>query len=253
MDANRARELIAKSNARPVIDTTSLTKPLIYILISQALCTRGEVWVLHTCAAEYYPPELELAAAVELFESKKFSAAFRKLDELIAGEEGPFTPVPITAQQQDPSQPSLMAAFVSLKHDRVVKLLEQAPVEMIAAISPVHSAGPDTNRSKAARYMAEYLVQRYTGEVHTIPSLSHEKAYDVLVELHRRYSVDGGYNFEIALTGTKMHAVGAGMFASIASPSSVYYSKPTRFDPEKFTKGTGVTRLLHLKRSEITA
>jgi hypothetical protein len=99
--------------------------------------------------------------------------------------------------------------------------------------------------------MAEYLVRRYTGDVYGIPSLSHDKAYELLLELYKRYLLDGGYNFQIALTGTKMHAVGAGMFASVASPSSVYYSKPARFDPERFTKGTGVTRLLHLKRTEI--
>jgi hypothetical protein len=251
MAADQARQLIARSNGQTVIDTTSLTKPLIYVLVSEALLNPGEVWVLHTCAAEYYPPEQELAAAVELFERKDFLAAFRKLDEVIAGEEGPFTPVSVAVERQDPSQPSLMAAFVSLKHDRVVKLLEQAPVEVVAAISPVHSAGPDTNRSKAAHYMAEYLVQRYTGKVYGIPSLSHDKAYELLLELYKRYLLDGGYNFQIALTGTKMHAVGAGMFASVASPSSVYYSKPARFDPERFTKGTGVTRLLHLKRTEM--
>ncbi len=251
MTSSEAQQLIAKCDGQMVVDTTSLTKPLIYMLVSQALSIRNEVWVLHTCAAEYYPPESDLAAAVELFERKEFPAAFKKLDELIAGEKGPYTSVPIGVQRQDPSQPSLMAAFVSLKHDRVVRLLEEAPVEVVAAISPVHSAGPDTNRSKAARYMAEYLVQRYTGEVYGVPSLAHDEAYELLVKLHRQYCLSDGYNFEIALTGTKMHTVAAGMFASIATPSSVYYSKPTRFDPERFTKGTGVTRLLHLKRIEL--
>ncbi len=203
------------------------------------------MWVLHTCASEYYPPDSELAVAVEFLRARQFPQAFHKLDELITGERGPYRSVPVGPQHRDPSQPSLMAAFVSLKHDRVVKLLDEAPVEMVAAISPVHSAGRDTSRSVAARYLAEYLIQRYGGIVHEVGSLDHEGAYRVLIDLHRRYSLDGGYNFELTLTGTKMHVVGAAMLASTAAPASAYYSAPDRFDPERFTRGTGITRVVH--------
>lgn len=245
------RKIISTSRNRKVlIDTTSLTKALIFGLVRNALLDIGEVWILHTCAAEYYPQELNLKQVLSFFNSKDYPKAFKQLDDIVAGERGPFKVVTIGPQLLDPGQPSFMVAFVALKHNRVERLLETAPVEKLAAIAPLHSAGPDAPRSKLGMIMAKYLAERYGGEVYKAGSLDHDDTYHLLLDLHRRFSLGGGHNFEISLSGTKLQMVGAAMFASVATPAAVYYSSPAAFDPTKFTKGTAETRIIHLKRVE---
>ena len=232
-----------------VVDTTSLTKALIYQVVLESLRLRNEAWVLHTCAAEYYPPDADLEPVVAMLRSGDAPDAFQSINAMVAGESGPYQCVALAEQHRDPSQPSFLAAFVPLKYDRLAHLLDTVPIEAMAAIAPVHSGGQDTNRAETARYLARYFVQRYTGSIHELSSLDHQGTYRLLKELHAKHALDGGYNFEIALTGAKMHAVGAAMFAATATPASVYYSSPRTFDPEKFTRGTAVTRLIHIQRS----
>lgn len=249
VEQSAAHDIIdACVNMDIVIDTTSLTKSLIYTLVLEALLKRNEVWVLHTCALEYFPADAELASLAALLEAGKAPEAFGKLNAMVAGETGPYDCVPVGTQHHDPSQPSFLVAFVPLKYDRLALLLESVPVEAIAAIAPIHSAGGETNRCAVARKLAQYFVQRYNGSFHQLSSLDHQGTFTLLSELHRENALEGGFNFEIALTGAKMHAVGAAMLASTATPASVYYSRPRNFDPAKFTKGTGLTRIIHLKR-----
>jgi len=42
-----------------------------------------------------------------------------------------------------------------------------------------------------------------------------------------------------------------GLRFRVAFDSSVYYHRPTGFDPAHFTKGTDVTRIVHLKRGPV--
>ncbi len=210
----------------------------------------GEVWILHTCASEYYPQESDLKQVLSLFDLKDYPKAFNRLDKIVAGERGPFEITSVGPQFIDPGQPSFMVAFVALKHNRVERIIETVPVEKLEAVVPLYSTGPDAPQSKVGMVMAKYLAERYGGEVHTAGSLDHDQAYHLLLDLHRRFSLSGGYNFEISLSGTKLQMVGAAMFTSVATPGAVYYSKPATFDPAKFTKGTAETRLIHLKRVE---
>ena len=250
----QAQTIISAAGDSPlVIDTTSLTKAQIFSLTQAALVTRRQVWVLHTCAAEYYPPEPDLSKVVDLFDAKDFARGFQCLDGIVAGEVGPFEIVTIGQQFLDPGQPSFMVAFVALKHNRVERLLETTPVERLAAIAPLHTAGAAAARSRVGKIIADYLAERHGGEVCEVGSLDHDQAYRLLIDLHRRFALEEGYNFEVALSGTKLQTVGVAMFASTTTPAAVYYSSPTRFDPAKFTRGTGETRVIHLERLEAGA
>lgn len=234
-----------------VIDTTSLTKSLIYLLVLEALRQRGEVFVLHTCAEVYIPPDSELGPIVTLLEDKQYSAAFRAINKIVAGEAGPYDVRAVGEGYRDPSQPSHLAAFMPLKYDRLASLLDNVPAESITAIAPFHSTGQRSARCATADYLAQYFVQRFGGSVERLSSLDFEGAYELLTNLHRHFALDLGFNFEVTLTGAKMHAVGAAMFAWTAMPAAVYYSAPTNFDAERFTKGTGVTRFVHLRTGRL--
>jgi len=231
-----------------VIDTTALTKALIYELVSEVLTQRGHAWILHTCAAEYFPPADKLRQVVARLPTEIL--AIRELDALMEGESGPYRTEQIGPVSRDPSQPSVLVAFVPLKHARLAKLLEEIPVEMIVAIIPLHSDGRSSPRTIAAEYLADHLIQQFGGEKRFVRSLDHMEAYQTLVEFHVKYGLEGGYNFELSLTGTKMHAVAAGMLAATTRLAGVFYSAPRQFIHEKFTAGVGSTRVSHLRRRE---
>lgn len=244
------RILAGAADAELVIDTTALSKSLIYLLVLAALRERSEVWVLHTCAEQYHPPDEDLDRVNQLFAAEDFVGALELLDQLVSGERPPFRSVVVGDRLWDPGQPSLLASFVSLKHKRLTHLLDEMKVEGVAAIAQVHTAGRETGKSIVGRRLAEALVQIYGGSVLEVGSLDHEDAYRVLRELHRNHALDGGYNFEVALSGSKMHAVATAMLSSVAMPAGVFYSAPAGFEHNRFTLGTGPSSLMHLRRIE---
>ena len=237
----------------PVIDVTALAKSLIFTLVRAALLVRGEVIVLHTAAASYFPPDADLADVVSLLKDREHLKAFGRLDEIVSGEVGPYETVAVGVEHRDPSQPPVMAAFVALKFNRVQHLLDDLPVEQVFAIAPVSSSGPDSPRTIVARYLAQYFVQRYGGEAFEIGSLDHDGAYQRLRALHQDYALQAGHNFEVALTGSKMHTVAAAMLAATVRPAGVHYSRPREFKPDRYTVGTGDTIAVHLRRFEGTS
>lgn len=248
-----AIELIKELDSEvPVIDTTSLAKSLIYTLVRAALLVRDEVVVLHTGAARYFPPDDDLADVVELLKRREHLDAFARLDKIVSGEVGPYKTVAVGTQHRDPSQPPVMAAFVALKFNRVQHILDDLPVEQVFAVAPISSRGIDSPRTVVARYLAQYFVQRYGGEAFEIGSLDHEAAYQRLRRLHQDYALQAGHNFEVALTGSKMHTVAAAMLAATVRLAGVHYSQPRDFKSDQYTAGTGGTVALHMRRYEST-
>lgn len=244
-------ELVAEIPAPLIaVDVTAFNKALIYGLVRTALLQRGEVVVLHTEAAEYFPPDAALASVVDLLQAGDHLKAFQTLDEQVKGEVAPYRTVTVGRLHRDPSQPPVMATFIALKFNRVGHLLEDLPVEQVFAIAPTSSQGEDSPRSAVARYLARYFVQRYGGAAYEVGSLDHHNAYLRLRQLHRDYALGGGHNFEIALTGSKMHTVAAAMLGATARLAGVHYSKPERFKADSYTNGSGPTRVLHLRRVE---
>jgi serine/threonine protein kinase len=232
------------------VDSTSLTKSLIYRLVRRLLIDREEVVVLHTQAQSYHPPNEDLDQIVMLFGEDLYLAAFARLDEVITGVQDPYETVTVGSTSRDPSAPSILAAFVPLKFKRLERLLEDVPVERVAAIAPVSPSGPRSSRTILGEYIARYCAQRYGGEFFRLATLDHQAGYELLSDLHAQFSLDGVYNFELALTGSKMQSVSAAMLGSVARPAGVYYSRPAAFIAKSYTSGSGQTRAVHLRRQE---
>ncbi len=233
-----------------VVDSTSLTKSLLYRLVRRLLIEREEVVILHTQAEHYYPPNEELDQIVALFGQERYLEAFAQLDKLITGVRDPYETVTVGSSSRDPSAPSILVAFVPLKFKRLERLLEDVPVERVAAIAPISPSGPESSRTVLGEYIARYCAQRYGGEFHRLSTVDHQAGYELLSDLHARFSLDGVFNFELALTGSKMQTVSAAMLGAVARPAGVYYSEPDAFVPKAYTMGSGQTRAVHLRRQE---
>jgi hypothetical protein len=241
-----------------VIDVTSMTKPLIYKLLSLILRSRNHVYVRHSSAGRYFPNDTQLKPFVRILGSKlsdsdkptSLQKTLEKLDQMATGSSGPYECVRIGETYSDPSQPVFLAALISLKLEPILAVLQQGEVEKSAIIYPEHTAGKNACRSIVGEQLAEFLAQLHHGEKIPVGSLDHMSAYRKLANLHRQWALEASYNYELSLTGTKMHTVGAAMFASIVLPSAVYYAKAASFNTGKFTKGTGKSRIMSLKRVE---
>lgn len=232
-------------NYQTVIDVTSLNKMLIYLLTSEILKRKGKVGVIHTRAKEYLPSPSEIKRVLEILkEGGNATQFFSEANELVKGEYELDSKMTIW-QNRDPGTSVYLVCFISLKYSRVTKLLEELPVDGLDIIYPLSSKGGVTPRSSLAKQIAEILVSE-NGNLIGIKSNDHVKAFNLLKELYLSYSLESGVNFELGLTGTKMHTVAAGMLGAIVNLSGVYYT-PAKFDPTKYTKGTGETTYAEMR------
>ena len=227
-----------------VLDITSLTKALIYLLVSEILKVKGHLGIIHTLAREYLPSSKQIEEILA-FLGKDDSKFFEEASKLVKGEMEPESKMTIW-QNRNPGAPVFLVCFLSFKYSRVTKLLEELPVDAFDIIYPLSSDGEDSPRSNFAKEMAQILVGN-SGSAWPTKSDDHIGAFGKLKELYLRRFLDGGMNFELGLTGSKMHTVAAGMLGAIANISGVYYT-PVLFDPKNYTLGTGDTTFTELRQ-----
>ena len=225
-----------------VLDVTSLTKPLIFLLTSEILKQRKKLHVLHTQAGDYYPTEKEVDEVLKLIDTDT-QAFVKRADDLVPGEK---TGDRITLfQRRDPSSGVYLLCFLSMKYTRATTLIKELSYDYLDIIYPLSQDGENSPKSKFADEIAKTFVQE-AGSVRSTASNDHRNAYKIIERLYTRYSLEEGNNFEIGLTGVKMHMVSAGMLASIAGISGVYYTR-AEFDPKKYTRGTAETAISSLE------
>ena len=71
-------------------------------------------------------------------------------------------------------------------------------------------------------------------------------ALNEIASAHHRYYVNGNYNFELGLTGSKLHTVAFAAASAAMQVSQAWYVKPAEFDPRRFSIGSGDTRFFEI-------
>ena len=198
-------------------------------------------------AEEYLPLTEDFGKVLQLLDTD-LPLFFEEADKLIEGEFNPQSKMTIW-QNRDPGSSVYLICFISLKYSRVKKLLEELSTDFIDIICPLSTSGNKSVRSKFAEEIAQILISE-TGNIWATESNDHLDAYRIITERYTKYALESGVNVEIGLTGVKMHTVAAGMLASVANFSGVYYT-PIHFDPNKYSKGTGDTTFTMLKMKRV--
>jgi len=226
-----------------ILDVTSLNKPLIFLLTSEILKQKKELGIIHTDAEIYLPNADEISGVMSLLndDARQF---FEEADRLVKGELDPQSKMVIW-QNRNPSSEIYLICLISLKYLRAKKLIEELPVSFRNIIYPISPEGENSAKSRFAKEIALSFVSE-SGSIWPANSHDHEQTFKVLTDLFIKYSLEYGLNFELGLTGVKMHTVAAAMLASIANLSGIYYT-PVIFEPSKYTKGTGKTTYTDLK------
>lgn len=228
-----------------VIDITSLTKVAIFRLVRTFLKSRREVHLVYTEAASYFPPESELQR-IERELTASDPEQIRALDQKFGNSA--FRTV-VVEDSRDPLAGSLLCAPIPLKHSRVGNLLSELNFDRIAAIVPVSSRGPSNARNDLTHVIADYFVDLIGGDKYPIAALDHEGLYRTMDSIHAEAALTFGLNFEVVLSGSKLHTVSAAMLAATTTLAGVYFSEPVEgFDERRFTEGYGQTTGYTLRR-----
>jgi hypothetical protein len=218
------------------IDITGLAKPAIFQSIRSALKGTNTVRICDTRAEIYYPNNEDIREVLDAKVDLDYYKQLEALRKLLTGERGRYDCDKQLISDADESRRRILCAFSSPKHERLLTLLDERRYDRIEIVAP----DGKSPRSQLARLAADVAVDNYANTCLTLIG-SHDIT-DVLKFLAKRYQtwyVIGGFNFELALTGSKLQAVACAVISASVKVSQCWYVRPLRFDPQRFTIGVG--------------
>jgi serine/threonine protein kinase len=223
-----------------LIDVSGLAKPFIFQSVRNALKLNKNVYICNTQAQLYYPRDEQIE---EVFEAEKNSDSYKLIENLsrllVSGEEGRYDCEAQLDSDSDDSRRRSLCAFSSVKHERLLTLLDEREYDYIEIVTP----DDDSPKSRIAKLVAEVVASNYSNSgissfsSHDLPSI-----LDFLVNRYNHLYVLNGYNFELALTGSKLQAVACAALSDAVKVSQCWYVRPQSYDINKFTIGVGQSK-----------
>ncbi len=229
-----AKGLVIQGNA--LVDVTGLAKPAIFQAVRSALRRSTKIWICDTRAQVYYPNNEDIKQVLDSKVGLDYYKQLEALRRLLTGEKGRYDCEKQLISDADESRRRMLCAFSSPKHERLLTLLDERRYDRIEIVAP-NGKSP---RSQLARLAANVAVDNYANTSLTLIG-SHEidQVLRFLTERYQSWYVNGGFNFELALTGSKLQAVACAVMSASVKVSQCWYVSPLRFDPERFTIGVG--------------
>lgn len=229
---------MAVSDGNVLVDVSGLAKPAIFHCVRNALRQTRRVWFSDTRAERYYPLEEDISKVLEADRNRDHYTLLEELSKILSGEIGRYEIERLLSSDADESRRRVLCAFSSSKHGRLFTLLDERDYDRVEILVPPRP----TPRGQLARIAADVAVQNYPGSVITkIDSHDLEGVLKFITERFQQYYVDGGLNFELALTGSKLQAVACAAVAAAFKVSQCWYVHAQMFDPKRFTMGSGRT------------
>jgi serine/threonine protein kinase len=226
------------SEGNILVDVAGLAKPAIFHCVRNALLQNRKVWFSDTRAQIYYPLEDDISKVLEADRNRDHYTLLEELSKILSGEIGRYEIERLFSSDADESRRRVLCAFSSSKHGRLFTLLDERDFDRIEILVPPKQ----TPRSKLAQIAADVAVQNYPGSLVTkIDSHDLEGVLNFITERFQQFYVDGGFNFELALTGSKLQAVACAAVAAALKISQCWYVHAQMFDPKRFTLGSGQT------------
>jgi hypothetical protein len=227
-----------------LVDVTGLAKPVIFDAIRRLLRRDGRVFVAHTGAATHYPLNEDIARVLEAHEKGDEYALLDALGDVLTGEARPYTFDKLLSTDADDGRQRLLCAAASPKHERLMSLLDERDYDRVDIIVPAS----DTPRARLARLAAEVATKNFhSSRPVELPSDDLAGMLDFIADHYQRYYAHGNFDFELGLTGSKLHAVACAAACSALRFGQCWYVRPAEFDVERFTKGVALSRYFVLE------
>jgi hypothetical protein len=219
-----------------LVDITGLAKPIIFETVRRLLRRDGRVVVAHTEAQRHYPLNEDIAVVLEAHEKGDPYALLEALSGILTGEASPYTFDKLLDGGADDGRRRLLCAAASAKHERLMSLLDERDYDRVDIVVPASN----TPRARLARLAAEVATKDFhSSSMIPLPSDDLIGMLSFIADHYQRYYVHGNYEFELGLTGSKLHAVACAAACSALRMSQCWYVRPATFDVERFTQGVG--------------
>ena len=236
-----------KSDTKPTIpsgevlvDTTGLAKPILFRTIRSALMKNGAVWVCHTRAQSYYPQENDLVKIMRAERARDPNALLASMGSALTGEKGPYRIYRLQSTEVDQSRRRALFAFASAKHERLLTLLDTRGYDHVEVIAPRSGSA----RGALARIAAQVAANNFgRGVISEVDTNDLSGILTLLMRKYQHWYVRRGFNVDLALTGSKLQGVASAVLSAAVKISDSLYVSPQSFDPRRFTRGVGETRV----------
>jgi hypothetical protein len=226
-----------------VVDVTGLAKPVLFGMTRKALKASGNVWVAHTAAVVHYPLNEEIDKVFRAGEGRDQYELLEAAAHIWYGEREPYSFIGLLPGMSDPSRRRVLCAAASAKHQRLSTLVSNEQYDHVEIAAPPG----DSPRNRLARLAADVAARGLlSAHVELLASDDLAGQVSFLTRQFADFYIAGGFEIELGLTGSKMHAIACAVASEAYRPSQCWYVKPAGFDPERFTTGTGDTHYCHV-------
>jgi hypothetical protein len=227
-----------------LVDVTGLAKPMIFDAVRRLLQRDGRVLVAHTAADIHYPLNDDISRVLDADEKGDDYVLLEALADVLTGEARPYTFDKLLNTDSDDGRRRLLSAAASPKHERLMSLIDERDYDRVDILIP-DSASP---RARLARLAAEVATKNFhSSSMVALPSDDLGGMLDFIADHYQRYYASGSYDFELGLTGSKLHAVACAAACSALRFSQCWYVRPAKFDVERFTRGVAGSRYFLLE------
>jgi hypothetical protein len=227
-----------------LVDVTGLAKPMIFDAVRRLLQRDGRVLVAHTAAEIHYPLNDDIARVLDADEKGDDYVLLEALADVLTGEARPYTFDKLLNTDSDDGRRRLLSAAASPKHERLMSLIDERDYDRVDILVP-DSASP---RARLARLAAEVATKNFhSSSTVALPSDDLGGMLDFIADHYQRYYANGSYDFELGLTGSKLHAVACAAACSALRFSQCWYVRPAKFDVDRFTSGVAGSRYFLLE------
>lgn len=229
-----------------IVDTTGLSKPLIYHSIRDLLNRDGRVIAVYTEAARYYPLNEDVGERLSAADDNDYAKLEACLD-ILTGETRPYRFLPLHVGDVDDGRRRALLASSSPRHERLFSLLEERAYDHVEILVPSGQSPRDELARLAARVASQ---DAHSCRTRQVPSKDPEEALNAVRAAYEEFYALSNFNFEVGLTGSKIHAIALAAASTALRFSQAWYVQPDRFDVGRFTTGVGRTRAFLIEESQ---
>lgn len=227
-----------------LVDATGLVKPILFKSILNSLQKTHRVTIAHTEAEQHYPLNEDIQPIIEAVINGDEYDVLETAGKIWAGEHKPYYFDKLIVSDADESRRRLLCAAASPKHERLLSLLDERAFDQVDIIVP----SDDTPRSRLAMLAADVAIKGMSGSrIEKIDSDDLQGMLQFVANRFIEYYVSSGFNVELALTGSKMHAVACAAACAAFKVAQCWYVRPKSYDISRFTIGVGDTRYFVLE------
>jgi hypothetical protein len=218
-----------------LVDVTGLAKGALFRSIHSSLVDHGRVLVAHTKAERYYPLDDDIKSVLAVDQAVDTYTLLNELERVWPGDEGPYRFVKLLEDGSDGTRERVLSAAAAAKAERLLTLLDEREYDAVHLVVP----DSDSPRSRLARLAAQVADPDGRPEAVDSDDLGGQMAS--IARQFQRWHMMEGLEFEMGLTGSKMHGVACAAASAAFPVAQAWYVAPTTFDPRRFTEGVGET------------